>query len=275
MTEYFDVEIGLDENVTDAANRYYGLSKKMKKKKEGVAIAIEVSRKKLKDVEKIKIEKKEVIAKREKYWFEKYRWSFTRNGKLIIAGKDATTNELIIKRYLEKNDLHFHTNIQGAAHTILKDGQKGTKEDHEDAALIAAIYSKAATSEFNSIDVYFVKPEQVSKTANTGEYLATGAFVIRGERTWFKKIPIEFTVGLINTKVFGLEDVDVIMVGSKETFVKNKSAYYRTIVLGTKQKNDICKDLLKNVEKLGYKQFDVNDFLSVLPAGKFDFKKER
>lgn len=275
MTEQYDVEIGLNENITDAAKRYYELSKKMKKKIEGVKIALEISRKKLKDIEKIKTVEKTHLAKRDKFWFEKYRWSFTRTGKLIIAGKDAITNEIIVKKYMDKNDLHFHTNIQGAAHTILKEGQDVSKEDLEDAATIAAIYSKAVSAELSSVDVYYVKPEQISKTANTGEYLSTGAFVVRGERTWFKKVPIEFTVGIVNAKNFGLDDVDIIMVANKQVFMQYNSPYYKTLGIGSKSKNDICKDVLKQLEKLGYKQFDVNDLLSVLPAGKFDFKKER
>jgi hypothetical protein len=176
---------------------------------------------------------------------------------------------------MEKNDLHFHTDIQGAAHTLLKEGQTANKEDYEDTAQIAAIYSKAWASELSSVDVYFVKPEQVTKTANTGEYLSTGAFVIRGERNWFKKVTLEFTVGLFNMKFVGFDDVNVIALGSKELFTKNKSAFYKTIVPGTKSKSDICNILLKNIKDLGYKQFDVNDLLSILPAGKFDFKKER
>jgi predicted ribosome quality control (RQC) complex YloA/Tae2 family protein len=74
----------------------------MRKKKEGVIKAMEETKKKLKTAEKIKIEEKEIIIKRDKFWFEKYRWSFTRNGKLIIAGKDATTNELIEKNIWKK-----------------------------------------------------------------------------------------------------------------------------------------------------------------------------
>ena len=46
--------------------------------------------------------------------------------------------------------------------------------------------------------VYWVKPGQVSKTAETGEFIGKGAFIIRGERTWFRNLNLEIGLGLIS-----------------------------------------------------------------------------
>jgi len=268
MTEQYEVEISIDDNLTVNANRYYQLSKKMRKKIEGVNTAIEITKNKIKNVDKIQIKETEIIEKRDKFWFEKYRYGFTRNGNMILAGKDATSNEIIVKKHMEKDDLHFHTNIQGSAHVILKDGQNLTKEDFEDTALIAALYSKALSSGLSSVDVYYVKPEQVTKTAQTGEFLSTGAFVIRGERNWFKKVKLEFSIGLYN-----YENQTIVCVGNKEVFTNSKSPFFKTLIPGKKSKSDICNALMKEIKTLGYKQITINDLLHVLPAGKFDFKK--
>jgi len=273
MAEDYDVEIGLDEGIAIAANRYYSESKKYKKKIDGVKIAIELMKTKLKTAEKIKVKTTEVIEKREKKWFEKYRFGFTRNGLLVLAGRDATSNEIIVKKHMDSNDLHFHTNIIGASHVVLKNGKNAVKEDFEDAGLIAAIYSKAWNEGFGSVDVFYVKPDQVSKTAQSGEFLSTGAFVIRGERNWLKKISLEFCVGIVNLKVFDQGDEEIVMVGSADVFKKVKSPYYITLSPGNKIKSDICNAVLKEIKLKGYKQFDINDLLHILPAGKYAIKK--
>jgi len=268
MSKTYEVEVGMDENLTEAANRYYKLSKKMRKKIDGVNIALKMTAEKIKNADKIKVEKTEIINKRDKFWFEKYRFSFTRNNMLILAGKDATSNEIVVKKHMEKTDLHFHTNIQGSAHVILKDGQNASKEDYEDTALISAIYSKALPAGLGSVDVYFVKPEQVTKAAQTGEFLSTGSFVIRGERNWFKKVRLEFSIGM-----YKYENQDICIVANKPIFEITKSPYFRTLVPGRKTKSEVCNQLLSDIKKLGYKQVTINDLLSILPAGKFDFKK--
>jgi len=56
---------------------------------------------------------------RKKEWYEKYRWSISRNGYLIIAGKDASQNESIVKKYLRDKDIFLHADIAGAPATII------------------------------------------------------------------------------------------------------------------------------------------------------------
>ena len=266
----YDAEINIDEKITDSANKYYKLSKKMIKKTEGVKKAINITLEKIKKADSQKIEKLEVKTIREKEWFEKYRFSFTRNGLLILAGMDSTTNEIIVKKYMDKNDLHFHTNIVGSAHVLLKNGQSGSKEDFEDAALIAAIYSKAWKSEFGSVDVFFVKPEQVSKTPETGEFLNKGAFVIRGERNWFKKVSLNFCIGTYK------KDRKLYLIPAlKEVFEKNKSDFYTCLIPGRKTKTEIIKQIIPKLFSKNIKQFNADDFLHTLPAGKFDFDKKK
>jgi len=150
-----------------------------------------------------------------KEWFERFHWFTTSSGFLCIAGKDAKQNELLVGKYFEQGDLFFHADVQGAAVTILKNGDKdeqqgegngeqgeggdtrpgAAQQDLAEVAQFAASFSKAWKGGFTSVDVYAVGREQVSKSAQSGEYLAKGAFVIRGERKWFRNTELKLVVG--------------------------------------------------------------------------------
>ena len=43
----------------------------------------------------------------------------------------------------------------------------------------------------------WVENDKVSKTPNTGEFLAKGAFVIRGKRNWHRNLELNIAIGLI------------------------------------------------------------------------------
>ena len=57
---------------------------------------------------------------RKVYWFEKFDWFVTSENYLVIAGKNAQQNEVLVKRYMNKSDIYVHAEINGAATTIVK-----------------------------------------------------------------------------------------------------------------------------------------------------------
>jgi predicted ribosome quality control (RQC) complex YloA/Tae2 family protein len=130
---------------------------------------------------------------REREWFEKYRWFRTSGGFLAIAGKDARQNEEIVARHLEASDLFFHADVHGAPATILKNGVNASQQDKREAAQWAASYSSAWKAGAGACDAYAVKKEQVSKYSH-GEFVARGAFVIRGQREWFKNTQLALLI---------------------------------------------------------------------------------
>ena len=42
------------------------------------------------------------LITRKTYWFEKFYWFVTSENYLVISGRDAQQNELLVKRYLKK-----------------------------------------------------------------------------------------------------------------------------------------------------------------------------
>ena len=116
------------------------------------------------------------------------------------------------------------------------------EEDKQDAARLAAVFSKAWQAKVGSIDVYSVKPDQVKTAAKAGESLAKGSFVMEGKREWYKSVPL-----VIDLKFDEMPQVSVTG-GTK-------------IVPGKIKKSDIAKKLKA---KFGG---TLDDWISVLPSG--------
>ena len=60
------------------------------------------------------------VAPRKAYWFERFHWFVTSENVLVLSGRDAQQNELLVKRHLGKGDLYVHADLHGASTTIVK-----------------------------------------------------------------------------------------------------------------------------------------------------------
>jgi predicted ribosome quality control (RQC) complex YloA/Tae2 family protein len=253
------VIINFGKTVNENAEDYFFKSKKAKKKLTGLIEAMPLLEKKLFSVESKKIiEKKEFKKKRKRNWFEKFHWSYSRNGFLIVSGKDAKTNELIVKKHMNENDLYFHADIHGAPHTVLKASEKKifSEEDKFDAAVLSAVYSKAWKEKIPALDVYSVLPEQVSKSAKSGESIGTGAFMIYGKRNWFKKTPLNFALGFNEIQ---------LIAGSINSIKKNCKTWIE-LKQGDEKKGVSAKKILFYFKKKGI-ELELDEIFSLLPSG--------
>ena len=123
-------------------------------------------------------------------WYSKYRWFFTHSGKLVVIGRDNGQNVSLIERHLDKNDIVVHADIFGSPFAAIKsDSDKNiTADDIGEASTMVASYSSAWKTGAGNVDVYWIKPEQVTKTPPSGESLKKGAFYIEGKKEYLKKI---------------------------------------------------------------------------------------
>lgn len=257
MTE---IQISPFKSVQENANEYFTKAKKSKAKLKGLEIAMKEMQSKVQNAEKTgKKQAQGPERKRKREWFEKFRWFFTSQSSLLcIAGKDRQSNEILVKKQMQENDLYFHADIQGAAHCILKDGQLKAKEkDMKEAAKFAAVLSKAWSGQLAGVDVYSVKPEQVSKQAQTGESLGSGAFMIYGNREWFRKTPLEFAIGI--------EDSGRIVSGPSDA-VKGKSKAFAIIEFGKDSKSDLAKKLKGLLGKKTGLNASLDELMAMLPG---------
>jgi hypothetical protein len=94
--------------------------------------------------------------------------------------------------------------------------------------------------ELGSVDVYAMKPDQVTKTPQSGEYLTRGAFVIRGEREWFKGIPLKIAIGFLPGSF-------VETVGGPESAVRSRTRHYVNIGVGDMKSNRLSEEIKANI----------------------------
>ncbi|MDX9693989.1 MAG: ribosome rescue protein RqcH [Methanothermobacter sp.] len=257
-----DTTKSLEEN----AEAYYEKAKKAKKKISGVKDAIQETLEKIEQLKKKreaalkKITLPEKRVKRKLKWFEKFRWFISSQGFLVLAGRDATTNEILIKKHMEPKDIYLHSDIHGAPSVIIKSkGEKIPKDTIEEAAIFAASFSNAWKHGYSHLDVYWVRPDQVTKTPPPGEYVPKGAFVIKGRRNYIRGVPLEIAVGIIDY------EGPRIMSGPISALKKHAREYV-IIKPGHMKKEAVAKEILKRIDPS--RVFTLEDIMRVLPPGK-------
>lgn len=274
-----EIEIDLNKSVEENAGDYFNLAKKAKKKLEGARKALRESREKLKQLregesrlieeEKKKEEEKEEREERQrrKEWYEKFHWFISSEGFLCIGGRDATSNEIIVKKHAEKGDLVFHTDMAGSPFFVVKKGEEAGAETLNEAAIATAVYSKAWKVGHTTADVFYVKPEQVSKEAQAGEYMAKGSFMIRG-KTAYLHPKMEYAIGLVEQKDDQGRTIDKQVIGGPLSAVKIKTENYVIIVQGKEKKSSLAKKI-RNKLKGG----ELDEIIRFLPAGEGEMRK--
>ncbi|MGN1322319.1 MAG: ribosome rescue protein RqcH [Methanosphaera sp.] len=262
-----DPKIGIPEST----EKYYNKGKKAKRKIDGVNIAIENTKNEIKKLENKKEvaidelkEKQQHKERRELKWYEKLRWFISRDGYLVIGGRDANSNEKVVKHYSKTNDIYFHCDIHGAPSTIVQN--TGDDEIPEttlyDAACFASSFSSAWTEGFSSYDAYWVNMDQVSKTPQSGEFLKKGSFVIRGKKNFIRNVPVLVGLGIVD-----YDNDKRIMSGPVEC-VKRMTDKFVVIKPGFTKKERISKEILHIIDP--DKNFSIDDIVRSLPSGKCD-----
>ena len=263
------VNIDTSQGIPENAEVYYNKGKKAKKKIKGVHIAIEKTQQEIEkakskreiEMEKVLVPQKRV--KKELKWYEKLRWFLTSDGLLVIGGRDASTNEMVVKKHMENRDIYFHSDIHGAASIVLKAGEGEIPETSiNQAAAFAACFSSAWSKGLGSADVYWVKPEQVSKTPQSGEFVTKGAFIIRGSRNYIRGLPLTLSVGKVDY------EGERIMAGPPEA-VSHYTENFATVKPGYTKKEEIARQIRNKIDD--EKMFVIEDVVRVLPSGKCDF----
>lgn len=126
-------------------------------------------------------------------WFEKYRWFFTSTGKLVIAGRDSSQNQSIVRRFAKRGCTVLHADIQGAPLTLITEA--ADEVSLVEAACFAASYSKAWEQELTSLDVFYADGSEVSVTPASGEYLPKGGVMFH-RKEWIKGVKLGLRIGL-------------------------------------------------------------------------------
>jgi predicted ribosome quality control (RQC) complex YloA/Tae2 family protein len=288
-----EIELDFRKSVEENAADYYEDSKSARKKAKGAEAALEETKEEIRQAEVspavTEVPEKPVIIKKRrrsrKRWFERFRWFVSSQRFLIVAGKDANSNERLIKRHTDERDLVLHTDMPGSAFVVIKaKAPRGTKfaglgENQpmptavkKEASEIAAACSHAWSKGLGNVDVFAVKPDQVSKSPPSGTSMPKGSFMIDGGREWFKDVELKMSIGVILDRELSKAEVISGSVMAMRTFTK----YFVTLQPGDKQANDLAGEI-KN--RLAYKatpeerpiveqHIQPDDILRLIPGGK-------
>ena len=252
---FMDVVLDVRKSVEENAAVYFEKSKKAKRKLGGAEKALRVSEALLSEVFKKKSveESQDVEVKsREKRWFEKFRWFVSSEGFLCIGGRDVSSNEIVVKKHSEKNDVVFHTQMQGSPFFVIKSENREIGEATlEEAGVAVACFSRAWRLGMTNVEVFHVLPSQLSKTARAGEYVERGAFVISGKIN-ARIVSLELAVGM--------KDDGLVMCGPVSA-VKKSCGKFVIIRQGGRKSSDAARVIRK---KIGG---ELDDIVRVLPSG--------
>jgi len=241
------IEVDPKKTVQKNAEIYFEKAKKAKRKIEGLLKAM----KELKEEKLVKVEK-EKPKERKKEWYDKFRWIKSSDGFLLVGGKDAKTNERLIRKHMKDSDSVFHTDITGSPFVLIKNPEKKEipEQTIKEAAEFCGSYSKAWKIGIAAVDVYYVKPDQVKKEGG----LPTGSFMIYGKRNWIRRISVRVAVGVKDNEViFGPEDT-----------VKNKVKKYVVIVPDDLPAHEIAK----KIQKILKSKIELERITKIIPYGK-------
>lgn len=150
---------------------------------------------------------RQVTKVRKQMWFEKFLWFISSENYLVIAGKDAQQNEIIVKKYLKNGDVYVHADIHGASSCIVKNvdaTQPVSPVTLHEVGHVAICHSAAWTAKVVT-SAWWVHASQVSKTAPSGEYLTTGSFMIRGKKNYLPPSQLVLGFGFL----FKLDDASI------------------------------------------------------------------
>ncbi len=279
------IELDFTKKVTNIAQNHFTTARKQKNKIKGAEIAIEKTKKRVKraiedSAETTRtqdIKARTIVELRKREWFEKFRWFRSSDGFLILAGKDVHTNEALVKRYMKDGDLFVHATVHGAPHTIIfAEGTEVPESTILESAQFAASFSSAWKSGTGSTDTYYVNPEQVSFTPQSGEYLVRGGVIIRGKKNMRKGIVLKAAVGIL------LEEKYARVIGGPPDAVIAHTNNYMILKPGGEKRGSISKQMrsylatkVSEEEKEKVLLLDLNEFIRFIPGNStiIDMKK--
>ncbi len=186
-------------------------------------------------------------------FYHKYRWFYTKSGRLVYGGKSAEQNEEIVGKLIKekKNYIVMHTKTPGSPFAvIMEDPKKVNEEDLNECAVWTASFSRAwrAMAKETQVDVFL--SEQIYKLKS----MKVGTFGIKG--------PVDRRKVQLKLVLISQENV---LRATPEQSVKPKSKIYYMLLPGKMNKEELALDLAAKLKK------SKEEVLNALPTGGFRY----
>ncbi len=229
---------------------------------------------------------------RKKAWYERYRWFFTSGGLLAVGGRDSSSNSSIVRKHLEPGDAVFHAEVGGSPFFVLKGAlargpagpppphQRGRQQQRDAAAAAAAqsglaevahatvCFSRAWREAMYGLSAYWVEPEQVKKSAPSGQFLPKGSFTIEGRRNFVRVPALRLAVGLAPP---GAGRGGPALACGPPQAVREFCTAYAVVEPGGMAASDAAKRLrgeLARLDEPAANSLQLDDYVRALPAGR-------
>jgi len=186
-----ELQLDLSRSVAANASMMFERSKALRARAERLSA----------ESEKAKPETKTAVIKlkrvRRRLWYEKFKWALLSSSRKLLLGRDATTNEILVTRHADEKAQVFHSDFSGSPFAIAwPPGEMTEKEIREAADLTACYTSKAWEMGFSSLDVYWVRGTQLSKSPPSGTYLRKGSFFVSGSKNFIRGAKLSLGIGV-------------------------------------------------------------------------------
>ncbi len=287
------VTLAVEKSVHQNAQTYFEQARTLKDKAKGAKAALErtetqATKEQAKRAKEAAAGRVRLAKRSKRFWFEKHRWGILSDGRMIVGGRDAKGNATVVRKYLRSTDLYIHADLHGAPSCSLRlrdglevdpnpigfrpegvaslkisqefadgleDAQNLPAGIIEEGAQLAIAWSRAWGSGGAAATAFHARPAQVSKQTESGESIGRGAFVVRGQRTWYRDVPMEIAIG------FATINNIPIPVSGTAAGVSKICQRWALIKPGREKKETIANRIAKAT---GLAQDDV---LSALPSG--------
>lgn len=258
------VRVYPDRPLRESAGVLYEEAKRTQAKLAGARAALEVTTARREAAptpsEIAPVAPRSAAVERSRFWFQKFRWFVSTEGVLVVGGRDAASNDLVVRRYLRPADRYVHADLHGAPSVVIKHpappGPDPGEATLREAGQFGVAFSKAWRAGLASASAFWVLAEQVSKTPASGEFVARGAWVVHGTKHVMKDLPTELALGVVR-----YEGAELWCVGPPAAVRAHGEPRYLLTPGDERRRNDIEVEL---VRELGISR----DLLqSLLPAG--------
>ncbi|MEK6899311.1 MAG: NFACT RNA binding domain-containing protein [Nanoarchaeota archaeon] len=180
--------------------------------------------------------------------FAKYRWFYTSKGTLVVGGKSAEQNDLLLNEIKNSGKRYYimHTSSPGSPFSvIIKEPSKIGEGELEECAIFTACFSQDWKRKKKTSEIHIFESGQISKPSG----LKSGSWKVEGK---VKKISVQ--LGLV------LSLQEDILRAVPEKSAKEKLAFIKP---GDSDK----KELVAEIKEIIGKKFSEEEIISALPAG--------
>ena len=271
----------INKTVDENASYYFEIAKKAKRKLKGARKTLEEFESKHDKTFDENVSYKssiKTISRDKKFWFEKFKWFISSDGYLVVGGRDATTNEILIKKHLVEGDVVFHTELPSSPFVIIKKdsakevsklvGKSFSYMDNipettiSESANFTFVHSRARKRGFASASVFWVNSDQVIKSI--GGYSSKGSFIIRGKKN-ILDASFSFACGIIDEKY--VSEAGRFFLSGPVSAVKALCSTMVEVEGGNKKTSLVAKEINSVFKKKEEVSFDLDTIIASLPSG--------